>query len=260
MHTPKRVVIIGCGGVGSWLAPGLARALEFQAPMSQLLLIDGDNFELKNAERQNFTQFGNKAHSLRNDIQPIAPQTMIIAQAAWVVAPEAANEEVDPEEEGVIKLSPYDILQDGDFVFPVVDNYMARKLIFDAASSFDNIDVLSGGNDERLAGSVYHYQRRDGQDVTFHPAKYHEEYENPPDRNPGELSCAERAMIDGGSQTLAANMAVATLLLAKASHAMFGSDTEKEKMLEYAEIYFDFEVGAALPAERRVNAPAAVAV
>lgn len=44
------VYIIGCGGVGSWLAPALAKLIE----QENLWLVDGDKLEAKNIDRQLF--------------------------------------------------------------------------------------------------------------------------------------------------------------------------------------------------------------
>lgn len=258
-HEPKRCIIVGCGGIGSWLAPGLIRTLQFQAPMSVVMLVDGDNFEPKNAERQNYMTLGNKAEALRVDLSPQAPSVFVVATPAWIVsAEEAAKRDTkqDAEENIVQKITPESILQEGDIVFAVVDNYATRKLIFEAAKSMGNIDIFSGGNGgvetgDALFGSVYHYQRRDGKDVTLSPLVMHDEYANPTDRNPGELSCQERAALDGGSQLLVVNMHVATYLLMKACQTMFGTDEEKERALEKAEIYFDMNETAVLGYDRR---------
>lgn len=248
---PVRCIIVGCGGIGSWLAAGLVRALQFQAPMSQLVLVDGDNFEPKNVQRQSFTTYGNKANALRSDLQPIAPQTFIISRPSWIV-PEGMTS-VSNEEEAVSKITAHQLLQENDYVFVAVDNFAARKLIFDAAQDYENIDIFTGGNDDRLFGSVYHYQRRDSQDITLPPAHFHDEFVNPPDKNPGELSCQERAALDGGTQLLAVNMAVASWLLSKASHVIFGTDEESKASVELSEIYFDMEAGLSQPYDRRPN-------
>lgn len=253
-QSPKRVIIIGCGGIGTWLAHGMAKALQFQAPMSALILVDGDNFEQKNQERQHFVNFGNKAVAVRDDLKNSSQEVFLIAKAAWIVSEEVANsgvEDADDEGNSVAKITAESLIQDGDHVFCVVDNYAARKLVIDAARGYENIDVYLGGNDEALFGSIYHYQRRDGQDITLHPTVMHDEFANPTDRNPGEMSCQERAAIDGGTQVLAVNMAVASYLLAKAHQVIFGSDEEKTTAIERAEIYFDLAEGLSLAHDRR---------
>ena len=96
-----------------------------------------------------------------------------------------------------------------------------------------------------MFGSIYHYQRRNGEDVTEHPVNFHPEYENPPDKNPGELSCQERSEIEGGTQLLATNMAVASFLLGRVQKTIVNSESPTE-----AEIYFDLGVGKAEPYDR----------
>ena len=56
-----RVIIVGIGGIGSWLSEGIAKMLEFKNPGSMMILVDGDEFEPKNQERQSFKNLGNKA-------------------------------------------------------------------------------------------------------------------------------------------------------------------------------------------------------
>lgn len=258
-HQPKRMIVIGCGGIGSWLSHALAKALNFQAPNSMLILIDGDTFEPKNAERQTFTHPGNKAHVLAHDIQPSHPAVFVLPRAAWIVPQEAANEtEENTDEDAIIveKISAEDLLEDGDIIYLCVDNYAARKLVVDAAKNLPNVDVFSGGNGgvdtgDALEGSIYHYRRRDGQDVTLSPDFFHDEIANPTDRNPGELSCQERAELDGGSQLLAVNMAVAAYMAAKTSQVIFGTEEESTFSLERAEVYIDLKEGLSLPYDRR---------
>jgi hypothetical protein len=175
----------------------------------------------------------------------------------WIVSDEAAEAAVDPEDDeaGVSKLAVGDLLDEDDVVVLAVDNFAARKLVFDAAKSIDNIDIFSGGNGDLTAGdalfgNVYHYRRRNGEDVTAHPAHYHDEFVNPTDRNPGELSCAERAKLEGGSQVVAANMTVAAVILAKMSETILTEDEDIiNRSLSVGEIFFDWSAGKADNAE-----------
>jgi hypothetical protein len=246
-HDPKRVVIAGCGGIGSWLAQAMARSLEFQAPGSMMVLVDGDSFETKNVERQVFDALGNKAVSLRNTIQPMVPSTFVVARPAWIVSEESNREN---EEGDVTKVTPQSLLEENDVVFAVVDNFATRAIILDAAKEFDNIDIFLGGNDDQLYGTVVHYQRRDGQDVTYHPGVFHEEFVNPPDKNPGELSCAERAKLDGGTQLLAVNLGVTANLMAKAAYVMFGTEDQFKLAISNSEVCFDLAYGVSQPYDR----------
>lgn len=242
MTDQKRFVLVGAGGIGTWLAEGLARMLEFKYPGSALVIVDGDNYEEKNKERQSFTTMGNKAISTANNLTKTFYKTTFIPVPKWVVDDDFSGVD-DPDSP---KITASQLITEGDIVFAVVDNFAARKIIFDAASKLNNIDVFTGGNDDALFGSVYHYQRRDGIDITDHPVNTHPEYENPPDKNPGELSCQDRAKIEGGTQLLATNMAVAAFLLGRVQKTIISNQSPDE-----AEIYFDLGVGKAEPYDRR---------
>ncbi len=241
----SRFIIVGAGGIGTWLANGLAPLLEYSVPNSTLIIVDGDHFEEKNKERQLFDGMGNKAEVLAEELNRKFNQTFIIPLAAWVVSPEVAEsykpEEEEEEDVGVGRVSASDLIEEGDVVYAVVDNYKARKELLDAASKMENCDVFLGGNDEKFYGGTYHYIRRNGEDVTQHPAVRHEEFVNPPDRNPGELSCQERAEIDGGTQLICTNMAVAAWLLGRTKYIIIDENTDDK-----CEIQFDLGMGMAI--------------
>ena len=243
MTEQKRFVLVGAGGVGTWLSAGLARLLEFKYPGSALIIVDGDTYEQKNLERQSFKVMGNKAVATANELTQQFQNTMFIPVPKWVVSDDMKGVSDDAESP---KITASSLITEGDVVFATVDNFAARKIIFDAAQQFDNIDIFTGGNDDDLFGSIYHYQRRDGHDITDHPVNNHPEYDNPPDKNPGELSCQDRAKIEGGTQLLATNMAVAAFLLGRVQKTIVANQSPDE-----AEIYFDLGVGKAEPYDRR---------
>lgn len=254
MDRTFRVVVVGCGGIASHFVPYLIRSLEFQAPGSTIILIDGDSYEDKNMNRQVFTKLGNKAQVLRNDIAPGFPNTVVIAKAAWIVA---EGQEGEDEQEGISRLAPSQLFEEGDFVFSLVDNFATRKIIFDAGKDFEEIDILTGGNDEQLFGSMYHYIRREGEDYTAHPGTFHEEFVNPGDKNPGSLSCEERAKIEGGTQIVAANQGVSVQLLAKVSHYMLGTEEQKMSSEKITEVMFNLADGSSMAYDWRAEQPVA---
>lgn len=240
----KRIIVVGAGGIGTWLCAGLIRILEWKYPGSVLVIVDGDNFEAKNLERQDFSQIGNKASVKALELSKQFTETNVFPIPKWVVSDDFDQ----PVEENSNKIKASDLISENDIVIAVVDNFAARKVIFDAASNINNIDVFTGGNDEELFGSVYHYQRRNGLDITSHPATTHDEYLNPPDRNPGELSCQERAEIEGGTQVLATNMAVAAFILGRVQKTIVSNQSPEE-----TEIYFDLGLGMSQPYNRMVE-------
>lgn len=242
---PKRFILVGAGGIGTWLAAGLVRLLEWKFPGSALIIVDGDTYEEKNKERQDFTKLGNKAVVKATELVPQFPKTTIIPVAKWVVADDYSG--VTDEESP--KITASQLIREDDVVFAVVDNFAARKIIFDAAAKLNNIDVFTGGNDDDLFGSIYHYQKRDGYEVTVHPAEFHPEYHNPPDKNPGELSCQERSEISGGTQLLATNMAVSAYILGRVQKTIVSNQSPEE-----TEIFFDLGLGKSEPYNRTTSA------
>lgn len=239
-----RFVVVGAGGIGTWLTAGLVRLLEWKYPGSGLIIVDGDTYEAKNKERQDFTKIGNKAVVKASELAPQFPNTTIIPVAKWVVADDFSGV-ASADDDGVGKIAASQLIRDGDVVFAVVDNFAARKILFDAAAQLHNIDVFTGGNDDHLFGSIYHYQKRNGIEITAHPGEFHPEYHNPPDKNPGELSCQDRAEIEGGTQLLATNMAVASFLLGRVQHVLVSSQSP-----EQTEIFFDLGIGKSEPYNR----------
>lgn len=248
---PRRFIVVGSGGTGGWLLEGLCRMVEYKMPGSIIIIVDGDTYEPKNAERQTFDDLGNKAEVTAKRLRGHFPQTFLVADTRWVVA----ETKEDPNDKEATAVAASALLNEGDVVFATVDNFAARKAIFDAAKDFENIDVFTGGNDDQLYGSVYHYVRRDGKDVTDHPAETHPELVDPPDRNPGELSCQERAELEGSVQTIAANMTVASFLLGRTKKTIIDGEEDTE-----CEIMFDLNVGLAAGHDRRAEQEAPVEV
>lgn len=237
-----RVIIVGIGGIGSWLSEGIAKMLEFKNPGSMMILVDGDEFEPKNQERQSFKNLGNKAEVKASELAPYYPKTFIAPKPQWIV--ESFS---DPEvEETETAITANSLLREGDIVFAVVDNFAARKILFDAGRNFENIDIITGGNDDQLLATSYHYQRRDGVDITDHPSEYYDDYINPPDRNPALLSCQEMAQLEGGTQLIATNVTVAAILMGRFQHTILDNNDP----CPASEIFFDLGIGMATPKDR----------
>lgn len=244
---PQTVIIVGCGGVGGWVARGLIKMLDFVAEGSTLILVDGDSYEPKNHDRQVFAKYGNKAQVLSKELVELSRYTTVIALDKWVVeslearSPAAVAEDNDDDSDtGDDKVIASALLDtEGTILIPAVDNWKVRKVLIDAAQGLSNIDVFMSGNDDASYGTLYHYRRRDGKDVTVNPVDIHPELANPQDRNPGELSCEERAAIDGGTQLLATNMGVAAYTLAALESTMI-----KGLPVQHNQVYFDLLVGA----------------
>lgn len=75
-------IIVGCGGVGSWLATVLSK---MQKP-STILLVDGDTLELKNLDRQLFSESDigtNKATALSTKLGTAARPEYFVDGPDW---------------------------------------------------------------------------------------------------------------------------------------------------------------------------------
>ncbi len=257
MADAKRYIVVGVGGIGIPLVQQIVRQLNFEAPGSGLILVDGDSYEEKNKTRQQFQRLGNKAVVLADELAPEFIETTIIGLPKWVIESKQEAEAYDPNEEESVdgnevagKIAAVDLLDDNDVVFAVVDNFAARKIILEAAATKDNIDVFMGGNDDGYFGSFIHYQRKNGVDITPNPATHErfEEYHNPADRNPGEMSCQERAEVEGGTQIMSTNGLIASVLGMRSHAVIFGGDAPAPSL-----IYMQLDKGMAAGEDLRYN-------
>ena len=249
MTDAKRYIIVGVGGVGIPLAQQVVRQLNFEAPGSGLILVDGDSYEEKNKTRQQFQTLGNKAVVLADELAPEFIETTIIGLPKWVIESVQEAETYDPNAEESVdgnevagKIAAVTLLDEDDVVFAVVDNFAARKILLEAAATKNNIDVFMGGNDDGYFGSFIHYQRRNGVDITPNPATHERfvEYHNPADRNPGEMSCQERAEIEGGTQIMATYGVIASVLAMRSHKVIFKGDAPNPSL-----IYMQLDMGMA---------------
>lgn len=151
----SKVLIIGAGGLGAPAALYLAAA-----GVGTLGIIDGDNVDLTNLQRQviHFTKdIGKpKVESAREKINQLNPDVKVIAYQDIITSENAL---------GIIK--EYDFILDG------TDNFTAKFLINDACV---------------MAGIPYSHGgilRFDGQTMTYVPgsACYRCVFENPPPKN-----------------------------------------------------------------------------
>ena len=159
----KQIKMIGVGGITTALLPFLCRFLNFEGDMFRITLIDGDEFEKKNAKRQSFQRIGNKAKVKAEELYQ-----------------EFKNLSFRAVSEFLSEKNAVDFIQDGDIVFLGVDNHKTRKTVSDYCRTLSNIVVISGGN-ELTDGNVQVYVRKEDKDVTTPLTKFHPEIDNPQD-------------------------------------------------------------------------------
>jgi len=208
------IVIIGLGGVGSILLGRLSRFLNFSRDIeAKINLIDGDNYEVKNYERQEFGQIGNKANI--KELESITRYTNIKFESFPVFINETNLNEM---------------IKEDSIVFMCVDNHKTRMLVSNYCRNLKNVTLISGGN-EFTDGNVQIYIRKDSKDLTPDLCKYHPEIANPDDKLPEEMSCEELAQSD--PQLYFTNLGVATLMCWAFYNTVIKQDYER------SEIYFD---------------------
>lgn len=242
-----RVTVVGLGGIGSNLAPWTARFLSYIPGEHTLTLVDGDEFEDKNRERQSFVSMGNKAQSVA---QRLAHE-FGFARAKLTI--DAVPEFLSPENAAFI------LLED-EIVLLCVDNHATRKFVSEYAGAVKNVSVISGGNEE-LVGNAAVYLRRDGTDATPPLTFDHPEILHPTERAPYEMSCEERAAA-GAPQFFAANLYAAVCMFGTLFRLVmypdgFITDVKGEGMLAvetaYTETWFDVHRNRMM--SRRIVAP-----
>ena len=208
------IVIIGLGGIGSILCERLARYLMYSADQGiSLLLVDGDTYEAKNFERQDFTRLGNKAEVKAADLKLQFFGMNVSSFPAFV------NETTLSQ-----------VIKEGDIVFLCVDNHKTRMLVSNYSKNLTDVTLISGGND-LIDGNVQIYIRKDGKDLTPDLCMYHPEIANPDDKLPEEMSCEELA--ESEPQLYFTNLGVATIMCWAFYNAVVKGQCEK------SEIYFD---------------------
>lgn len=219
-----RLKLIGAGGIGTWLFPPLCRYLNYHPEYrddTEVTVIDGDSYEERNRDRQEFADFGNKAQQTTDRLQAEFPNLYFDHKPEYLT------------EDNIILH-----IRDGDIVMLCVDNHATRKLISDHCQELDNVLVISGGNDYE-DGNVMIYRRENGEDITLPLANdYHPEIQEPDDENPGDVEQEREGGCDvqvaADPQLLFANFRVASHMM-----SAFYSYLEGNGHLNYDEVYFN---------------------
>jgi molybdopterin/thiamine biosynthesis adenylyltransferase len=211
----SRIVLIGCGGIGSQLVGPLVRYLASRPEPPLLILVDGDAFEAGNLHRQACVvgDLGtNKAEALARVARSVGLSVQVIA-------------------EYVTEANVGQIVREGDLVLLAVDNHPARALVDLHVATLSDATLISGGIDE-TDGNVQLVRRRDGWSVDGHLVEIHPEIgETNGDGEPGADGCA--ALMAERPQLLATNLMVASAML-----SCLWQLTERGSV-PYSEVYLD---------------------
>jgi len=192
----NRYILIGAGGTGShMIAPALAYLhAHHKDDAYEFLVVDGDNYEYKNLERQLFDSDlvgQNKAEALclMYKRYPVVPIPKFIGQKDLNA-----------------------LIPEYSVVFSAVDNYSVRALLVEHALSLKNIVVINAGN-EKSDGGVQIFIREKGENKTPPLTFCHPEIQYVSKDDRSEMTCAEAALVPGGEQLILANFSAAQLML-----------------------------------------------
>jgi len=222
------ITLIGVGGIGCALAPFLARYLQAErlatGEEGRITLVDGDDFETRNAARQSFEALGNKAKVKATELDRSFPDLSFRAIPEYVTPANLSR-----------------VIRPGDLVLLAVDNHATRRMVSRRCEELSDVILISGGNDF-TDGNVQVYVRQGGRDVTLPLTRFHPEIADPKDRSPAEMSCEELA-VEAAPQLLFMNLSVASAML-NAFYAW------RSGRLLYGEVYLDIVEGRAQPVAR----------
>jgi molybdopterin/thiamine biosynthesis adenylyltransferase len=199
MITFKRIIVIGCGGTGSFLIPALARYLKSQNFLGELCLIDGDFYSESNSERQMFKTSGlntNKAEYQTDQIVNSLPE---YSYELNYIDAYVGEEELD------------ELIVEHTMVINCADNHAVRNFAEQALLKRNNGVHICCGN-EMVMGQVQISMRSDGQQIL--PSiftRFPEIKTTKEDR--AKMSCEELQKLPSGGQVISANMTAATLAM-----------------------------------------------
>lgn len=239
LRRSEYVVVIGCGGIGSWLLPPLLRFLHAERYRGEIHLWDGDRYSAGNAQRQEFGPAAlgvNKAEAQAGTFQALYPALGLVARPVYVTAGNTGE-----------------AVRERSAVLVAVDNHPARALVARHAKSLREVCVLSAGN-ELLDGNVHVTLRTGGLDRTAPLLERHPEIASTRRGDRSDAGC-EDLIERGQTQLLVTNFMAAASLLST-FHALwtYGDRFGRRKAtLIPQEVYFDAgSCGmAALPMPRR---------
>jgi molybdopterin/thiamine biosynthesis adenylyltransferase len=223
------IKIIGLGGIGTYLCDPLFRFLNSVGNNISVTLIDGDKYELKNIDRQVFSQFNSyKAEQKYKEYNQIFHN----------IAFEYHNVFVNPD-------NISELINDNDVVFLCVDNHKTRKIINDYVNTLNNIILISGGNDY-FDGNTQIFIKENGKKKLPSLTDYHSEIINYNDKSPEEMSCEE--LQNSEPQLIFSNLFAATLM-----NCVFYNIFTYKTTNNVSDIYFDIIQLSSLPKVREVK-------
>jgi len=197
------VFVVGVGGTGSHLIGPLVQLMSYHPEgCTNIVVVDGDNYEESNANRQVFVSQHQGTNKAVATVERIGHPDLR-AVASYV------------DEESFAKLLQAHVNKKAKIlVITSVDNHATRKAIIDCLDNnkYQNFFLISPGN-QFSTGQTITYVKHKGKTVGNHPYEKYPEMKTPDDFIPGTVQgCA--AMMISTPQLILANMAAAWAVLA----------------------------------------------
>ncbi len=204
-NTAIKVILIGAGGTGGYIAPHLYRIAYASGRDMQIIIADGDIVEEKNLIRQNFAA----CDIGRNKAQVIAER---YAAAFGIKAEYIPDFIEDKDTLGMLTYNSY-YSSEGPttILIGAVDNNRSRQLCHEIFKEARNIIYIDSGNGE-YTGQVVCGIRKNGKTITKPVAGIYPDILQGDEKFPTELSCAERSV--SAPQSIAANLFASTIVTA----------------------------------------------
>lgn len=211
MDRPVKVVMLGAGGTGGYVAPYLFRLLHMLDRPARFIICDGDLVEAKNLDRQNFVEADlgeNKARVLSERYSAVLGMETEYVPNFIETLPELMTliEPGEWETDGYPRRKVREMV----LLLGCVDNNRTRQLCHEAFKKSLDLIYIDSGNGS-YTGQVVCGVRKNGRTVRKPIGGVHPEMLKITDRFPSEVSCAEAAQAD--PQSIVANVTAATAIL-----------------------------------------------
>jgi len=209
--TPIKVIMLGAGGTGSYVAMHLYRLLHCLDRRVRIIIADGDSVEEKNLVRQHFTV----ADLGLNKAQVIAERYA----SAFKMKAEYIPDFIEDKERLRQLLKPDNVrirknswlmLEETVILLGCVDNNRSRRLCNEAFYECKDLIYIDSGNGEHN-GQIVCGIRRNGRTLSKPVGAIYPDILDETDKFPSERSCAEASV--SAPQTIAANMTAATVVV-----------------------------------------------
>jgi len=211
LNKPVKIVLLGAGGTGGYVAPHLYRFLHTLDRYTNVIVCDGDIVEEKNLVRQNF---------IADDLGKNKAQVLAQRYASAFGLEVSYVPEFIEDENRLAELARPDVYNVGSYSYQkreglsiligCVDNNRSRQLCHRVFKAANNLIYIDSGNGEHT-GQVICGIRRSGRTYYQPIGDIFPDVLLETDKFPTQLSCAEAAV--STPQSIVANIMAGTAVV-----------------------------------------------